>query len=96
MSSHVRKYMALFLMNQCFVVGIFNLRGSHSFFFFHNGEEMVLWRTAVQQWIEVSGQTKKSRRRCGIACGIFGGLMSASFPFDEVGTAKQGNQTVRR
>lgn len=89
MSSPVRKYMDLFLMNQCFVVGIFNLRGRRSLFSFHNGEEMVLWRTAVQQWIEVSGQTKKSRRRCGIACGIFGGLMSASFPFDEVGTAKQ-------
>lgn len=51
MSSHVRKYMALFLMNQCFVVGIFNLRGRRSLFSFHNGEEMVLWRTAVQQWI---------------------------------------------
>ena len=89
MSSPVRKYMALFLMNQCFVVGIFNLRGRRSLFSFHNGEEMVLWRTAVQQWIEVMGRTKKSRRRCGIACGIFGGLMSASFPSDEVGTAKQ-------
>lgn len=89
MSSPVRKYMALFLMNQCFVVGIFNLRGRRSLFSFHNGEEMVLWRTVVQQWIEVKGRTKKSRRRCGIACGIFGGLMSASFPFDELGTAKQ-------
>lgn len=59
MSSPVRKYMALFLMNQCFVVGIFNLRGRRSLFSFHNGEEMVLWRAAVQQWIEVSGQTKK-------------------------------------
>ena len=49
MSSHVRKYIALFLMNQCFVTGIFNLRGSRSLFSFHNGEEMVLWRTAVQQ-----------------------------------------------
>ena len=49
MSSPVRKYMALFLMNQCFVVGIFNLRGRRSLFSFHNGEEMVLWRTAVQQ-----------------------------------------------
>ena len=58
MSSPVRKYMALFLMNQCFVVGIFNLRGRRSLFSFHNGEEMVLWRTVVLQWIEVSGQTK--------------------------------------
>lgn len=85
MSSHVRKYIALFLMNQCFVAGIFNLRGRRSLFSFHNGEEMVLWRTVVQQWIEVKGRTKKSRRRCGIACGIFGGLMRASFPFDGVG-----------
>lgn len=45
-------------MNQCFVVGIFNLRGRCSLFSFHNGEEMVLWRTAVQQWIEVKGRTK--------------------------------------
>ena len=48
----------------------------------------MLWRTVVQQWIEVKGQTKKSRRRCGIACGIFGGLMRASFPFGGVGNGE--------
>lgn len=58
MSSHVRKYMALFLMNQCFVVGILNLRGRRSLFSFHKGEEMVLWRTALQQWIEVKDGQK--------------------------------------